>query len=119
MLLPKNTISLMRPLDQTIIQAFKAYYRWALLMAAINSELQVPVPENSYTFTLKNMTYSIRLAWKNISSMTIKNCWSKCITATGNNIKHEEEFLGFTEEDACEASNTLHDRRPVSLGLQR
>jgi hypothetical protein len=45
--------------------------------------------------------------------MTIKNCYSKCITATGNSIKHEEEFLGFTE-DVCEASNTLQDRLQVN-----
>jgi hypothetical protein len=65
-----------------------------MLTAVINSELQVPKFLNGVT--LKNMAYNIGLAWKNISSMTIKNCSSKCITATGDSIKHEEEFLGFT-----------------------
>jgi hypothetical protein len=72
------------------------------------------VPQFLKTVTLKNVAYRIRLAWKNISSRTIKNCWSKCISATGDSIEHEEEFLGFTEEDAREASNTFHDRLHVN-----
>jgi hypothetical protein len=32
------------------------------------------------------------LACKNVSSITIKNCWSKCIAATGDGREHEEEF---------------------------
>jgi hypothetical protein len=55
------------------------------------------------------MAYNIGLAWKSISSMTDKNCWFKCIAATGDSVEHKEEFLGFTEEDAHEASSPLHD----------
>jgi hypothetical protein len=105
--LPKNTTALIQPLDEGIIRAFEAYYRQALLTAVVSSELQVP--QFLKTIRLKY----IGLAWKNISYMTIKNCWSKCITATGDSSEHEEEFLGFTEEDAGEASGTLHDRLQV------
>jgi hypothetical protein len=42
--------------------------------------------------------------------LTIKNCWSKYIAATDDSTEHKEEFLGFMEEDAREASNTLQDR---------
>jgi uncharacterized protein (DUF1499 family) len=54
------------------------------------------------------MACNIGLAWTNISSMTIKNCWPKCISATDDNIKHKEQLLGFTE-DVAEASSTLND----------
>jgi hypothetical protein len=83
-----------------------------LLTAVVNSELQVP--QFLKTVALKNMAYSIGLAWKNSSSMTIKNCWSKCITATGDSIEHKEEIFGFTEEDSREASNTLDDTLQVN-----
>jgi hypothetical protein len=53
------------------------------------------------------MTYNTGLAWKNISSMIIKNCLPKCLTATGDSIKHKEEFLGFPEKDVAEASIIL------------
>jgi hypothetical protein len=60
------------------------------------------------------MAYNIRLAWNNISSINIRNCSSKCITATGDGIEHEEEFLGFMAEGVLEVSHTLHDRLQVN-----
>jgi hypothetical protein len=44
------------------------------------------------TVTFKNVAYNIGFTWKNISSLTLKNCWLKCIALTGNSIEHEEEF---------------------------
>jgi hypothetical protein len=95
-------------LDQGIVRAFIAYYRRALFKPVINSELQVP--DFLKTVTLKNMAYNIGLARRTTSSMTIKNCWSKYITTTGDGIEHEEEYLGFTEEDALKVSSTLYGR---------
>jgi hypothetical protein len=73
MFLPKNTTVLIQPLDQGFTLALKAYYQWALLTAVIKSELQMP--QFLKTVTRKNMAYNIGLAWTNISSMPIKNCW--------------------------------------------
>jgi hypothetical protein len=49
------------------------------------------------------------LAWKNINSMTIKNCWPKCISATDDSTEHKEQLVGFTEQGVAEASGTLDD----------
>jgi hypothetical protein len=43
------------------------------------------------TVALKDMAYNIGLTWKNVSSMTIKYFFSKCIAATFDS-EHEEEF---------------------------
>jgi hypothetical protein len=110
--LPKNTTALIQPLDQGIIRAFKAHYRRELLTAVINSELQVQ--EFLKKVTLKDMAYNIGLAWKKITSTTIQNCWSKCMYIAGDSMEDEDEFLGFTEEDAREASNVFADRITVS-----
>jgi hypothetical protein len=66
---------------------------------------------------LKTVTFNIAcntgLAWKNINSMTIKNCWLRCVAAIGDSIKHTEGFLSFTE-DVREASSTLHYRLQIN-----
>jgi hypothetical protein len=89
--------------DQSIIRAFKADYRPTLLKSVVSSELQV-------SDFLKTVTHNIALALKPTSSMTIENCWPKYIATTGDGIEHEEEYLGFAEEDAHAASSTLYDR---------
>jgi hypothetical protein len=43
----------------------------------------------------------------------------KCIAATGNGIEHEVKYVGFTEEDVHEASNTLHDRLQVKMAEEQ
>lgn len=45
---------------------------------------------------------------------TTRNYWSKCILATGDGAEHKEQLLGFTEENAGKASNTLHNRLQVN-----
>jgi hypothetical protein len=53
------------------------------------------VPQFLKTVTLKNIAYSSGLAWKNISSLTVKNCWSKCITSTGSSVEHKEFLVSW------------------------
>jgi hypothetical protein len=90
MFLPTNTTVLIRSLEEVIIQAFKTYYQQAVLTAVVNSELQVL--QFLKTVTLKNIAYSIGLAWKNINSLTVKNCWLKCILQQAIVLDTKESF---------------------------
>jgi hypothetical protein len=92
-------------IDQGTIRSFKAYYRRALLTVLLTQSCKC----HSSWKQLHLIIWPTISDWngKNISSITIKYCWSKCIAATGDSVKHEEEFSGFTEEDEREASNTL------------
>ncbi|XP_057310677.1 tigger transposable element-derived protein 1-like [Hydractinia symbiolongicarpus] len=77
--LPKNTTSRLQPLDAGIIQNFKVKYRKRLVKYVL-----ARIQENtSATEIVKaiNVFVAIRWiqdAWKEVSSLTIKNCFQKC-----------------------------------------
>jgi hypothetical protein len=62
-------------MDQGIIRGCKAYYRGDLLGWVVNCDLQVT--EFLKTLTLKDVAYSVGLAWRKITPTTIENCWNK------------------------------------------
>jgi hypothetical protein len=64
-------------MDQGVIRACKAYYCGELLGGVVNSGLQVT--EFLKTLMLKDVAYSVGLAWGKITPATIANCWKKCI----------------------------------------
>ncbi|KAG0430042.1 Tigger transposable element-derived protein 2, partial [Dictyocoela muelleri] len=74
--LPKNTTSLIQPLDQGIIKLFKDKYKNILVSSFLfNNDL-----EKNYDQIVKNITVldalSISsLAWVEITEETIKNCF--------------------------------------------
>ncbi|XP_067134499.1 jerky protein homolog-like [Centruroides vittatus] len=76
MYLLKNTTALIQPLDQGIISAFKTNYRREMMKSLLASDIDV----NIFSFkkmNLKDVSYSIGLAWQAITSETIRNCWKK------------------------------------------
>ena len=95
--LPKNTTSRLQPLDAGIIQNFKVKYRKRLgkyVLARINEY-------SSATQIIKdvNILMAIRWAqeaWKEVTGMTIKNCFEKCgIIKNDNLMEIKEEDLKF------------------------
>jgi hypothetical protein len=64
--LPKNTTA---PIQK------KAYCRVELLCEGVNSELQAT--EFLKTLTLKDVAYSVSLAWEEIKTKATGNCWGK------------------------------------------
>ncbi|XP_067135445.1 jerky protein homolog-like [Centruroides vittatus] len=75
MYLLKNTTALIQPLDQGIISAFKTNYRREMMKSLLASDIDVNIFLKK--MDLKDMSYSIGLAWQTVTSETIRNCWKK------------------------------------------
>lgn len=93
--LPPNTTSHCQPLDQGIIQNFKILYRQYLikrLLTFIDSGCDFEASEKSLNLT--SALIWITSAWKKVSPLTIKKCFSK---AGFYEIVQEE--ASFCEED--------------------
>jgi len=72
--LPPNTTSLIQPLDQGVIRAFKENYRKLILRRIINEF------EKKKTFNLKDINvldaiYWVAKAWDEVKSSTISKCF--------------------------------------------
>lgn len=72
--LPKNTTSLIQPLDMGIIKTFKTYYVNTLMNFFLNER------ESSNFLSKLNIRQAIVIiseAWEMLTVETIKNCWNK------------------------------------------
>jgi hypothetical protein len=70
--LPPNCISVLQPMDQGIIQAFKMKYRRLVVedkLLSLNTDSIMPDSDILYAVN------KIGESWRNISSITIKNCY--------------------------------------------
>lgn len=93
--LPKNTTSRLQPLDAGIIQNFKVKYRKKLVkhvLARINDG-------HSATDIVKSVSILqairwLQQSWKEVASLTIKNCFEKC-----GIVKLSEELTELEEND--------------------
>lgn len=91
--LPPNTTSHCQPLDQGIIQNFKMLYRSYFIKRLLTYvDSGCPLQEIEKNITLTNALIWISVAWRTLSAMTIKKCFSK---AGFTNIDVED----FEEED--------------------
>ena len=75
--LPKNSTSVTQPLDSGIIKSFKGKYFHLLLSNAITKmTMQNINAESAFKeFNLKDAMLYTSIAWNNISSEVIFNCW--------------------------------------------
>jgi hypothetical protein len=76
MFLPKNTTSILQPLDMGVIKSFKNHYFNAL----INSIDHENIGETSNVLqktNLRNAMIFVSIAWDNVDEETIKNCFRK------------------------------------------
>lgn len=69
-----NMTSFVQPLDAGIIRCFKAYYRRAFCMRAIEQD-EAGV-DDIYKINLLEVMLMAKEAWASISAQTIENCWN-------------------------------------------
>ena len=95
--LPKNTTSRLQPLDVGIIQNFKVKYRKRLVKYVL-ARIQ---EDASATQTVKGVDVLVVIRWlqeapKEVTNLTIKNCFEKC------GIKGDNELMDVEEDDDLE-----------------
>ena len=95
--LPKNTSSRLQPLDAGIIQNFKVKYQKRLVKYVL-ARIQ---EDASATQTIKGVVVLVAIrwlqkAWKEVTNLTIKNCFEKC------GIKGDNELMAVEEDDDSE-----------------
>jgi len=73
--LPKNSTSVLQPMDQGIIRSFKCKYRTQLISHIIN-EVKDKKADDMKVDVLMVMNWC-RCAWDGVTQETIKNCYRK------------------------------------------
>lgn len=105
--LPKNTTSLIQPLDQGIIHAFKVNYRRELLLSLLAEEIDLS--QFLKSLNLKDTIYRIGLAWDSITKSTIYNCWKNILKDELTELNELAEDCQMVEDgsDVTTLSNIL------------
>ena len=73
--LPPNSTSMVQPLDQGIIRAFKAHYRAQWLQYMVDEYEANNNPLKTMNL-LKTIRFSVK-AWSELTIETVRNCWSE------------------------------------------
>lgn len=76
MFLPKNTTSIIQPLDMGIIKALKAHY-FNALVDSIGYDMLSQDSDCIHSPNIKDAILLISIAWDNVSKETIKHCFEK------------------------------------------
>ena len=95
--LTKNTTSRLQPLDAAIIQNFKVKYR-KRLVKYVPARIQ---EDASATQIVKGVDVLVAVrwlqeVWKEVTNLTIKNCFEKC------SMKGDNELMKVEEDDDLE-----------------
>jgi hypothetical protein len=119
--LPKNTTSLIQPLDQEIIANFKKHYHRELVSNMIGSEMSVT--DYLKGLLLMDFFYIGATAWNMISASTIEGCWMRGLSlafitspkvddrgaiqesSVANSDNSYEEFLKFDPSEINKVNN--------------
>ena len=112
--LPKNTTSMIQPLDQGIIANFKLKYRQDLVQGVIEDGSDIP--SFLKKVTIKDAFYHAATAWDNVLPTTIYRCFNKGLGGQDNPTPAETEptetsedsdFNGFSTADIKTAQSKL------------
>ncbi|XP_071053644.1 tigger transposable element-derived protein 1-like [Onthophagus taurus] len=78
--LPSNTTSLIQPMDQTVIGAFKKYYLRATMVSmikAIDDNKELTVKSYWKDYNIHNGIKNISASWDEVKETTMKRAWKK------------------------------------------
>lgn len=90
--LPKNTTSLLQPMDQGVIATFKAYYlrrTFRRMIRAVDSDRNLSILQFWKDFNIKDGIDMIAESWKEMKQSTMNAVWKKLWPECVNN------FTGF------------------------
>lgn len=76
--MPPNTTSLIQPLDQGIIKAFKTRYTrelYSKALKALKSNVETTMLDYWKSVTLHNVIDYVGTAWDSIKQVIINSCW--------------------------------------------
>lgn len=95
--LPKNTTSLIQPMDQGVIANFKAYYLRRTLQQVINkSDDKSSMKEVWKNYTIKDAIKNISESWNEVQSTTLnrawKSVWPECVVTSEIDIASVSEI---------------------------
>lgn len=76
--LPKNTTSVLQPMDMGIIKTFKTFYRKQVVKKIVNELVsENAVSADDVKIPLIEAVRYMKIAWDNVSLTTIRNCFRK------------------------------------------
>ena len=94
--LPKNTTSRLQPLDAGIIQNFKVKYQKRVVKYVLaRTQEDASATQIVNGVDVPGAIWWLR-AWKEVTNLTIKNCFEKC------GIKGDNELMEVEEDDGLE-----------------
>ncbi|XP_062966172.1 tigger transposable element-derived protein 1 [Cynocephalus volans] len=112
--MPPNTTSLIQPLHQGIIKAFKAHYTRELYTKAweaLKANKEITMMDYWKSVTIRNVMDYVDTAWDSIKQATINNCWKN---VWPDCVENFEGFEGVTENIKNSVRNILHIARQIS-----
>ncbi|XP_007083430.1 tigger transposable element-derived protein 1-like [Panthera tigris] len=112
--MPPNTTSLIQPLDQGIIKAFKAHYTRELYskgFQALESNKETTMMDYWKSVTIRNVIDYVGTAWGSIKQATINSCWKN---VWPDCVQNFEGFEGVAESIKNSVENIMHIARQIS-----
>lgn len=115
--LPPNTTSHWQPLDQGIIASFKLQYR-RLWISYMLRQYEADKDPNKTVHLLKAIQWT-RIAWDNVSPISIQKCWWKSTIIKRPDDQTEEDIASQDQQDRDELQAQIaqlpHIIEPISV----
>ena len=118
MFLPPNTTSLIQPMDQGVISAFKRRYQRKYLeevLAIEETEEDIDEDhrgertlENIKKYNIKDAIYNMAEAWNDMKATTLSNAWNKLLVKKDDD-PEMFDFEGFEGFEAVDFARLLRD----------
>lgn len=101
---PPNTTSHLQPLDSGIIRSFKSKYATKLTNKLIQNSIATSLEEIIKSFNLFDAVKWIDESWKEVTKLTITNCW---LHSEGLPGEREKETISQNEENGTNLNTNL------------